>query len=205
MSPFEASYGYKPKHLPVGNHWESIALTASNLIQERQAMVQILQQHLQVAQSRMKFYADRNKTESELAVGEMVYLKLQPYRQNSVEVRKQLKLSSKFYGPFPVLKRIGKVAYKLQLPAGSRLHPVFHVSQLKKKLGTAQVAMSSLPSVGLDDHILTGPEAVLKRKVIMRNGTPIILVLIRWCNLSPEESTWEDLDFIRSQFPDFKL
>lgn len=64
----------------------------------------------------------------------MVYLKLQPYRHTSLSIHKSLKLHSKYYGPFRILERIGKVAYKLLLPEGCQLHPVFHVSQLKKHL-----------------------------------------------------------------------
>lgn len=61
-----------------------------------------------------------------------------------------MKLAPKFYGPFQVLKRIGKVAYQLNLLHHSKLHPVFHVSLLKRKLGSSTVAQPSLPPVGRD-------------------------------------------------------
>ncbi|XP_071918742.1 uncharacterized protein [Coffea arabica] len=133
----------------------------------------------------------------------MVYLKLQPYRQQSVEVRHSLKLASKYYGPFPVLARVGAVAYRLGLPQGSRIYPVFHISMLKKKLGGSQVVMLALPLVGPDDQIQVAPEMVLKRRAILRNHQPVSQVLIKWINLGFEEATWEDLDFIKHQFPNF--
>lgn len=84
----------------------------------------------------MKSYADNNRSERQFLVGDWVYLKLQPYRQVTVAIRKNLKLSAKYFGPYKVLD---KVAYKLDLLESSRVHPVFHVSQLKKVVGQARV------------------------------------------------------------------
>ena len=58
----------------------------------------------------MKFFADKKRSERALEVADMVYLKLQSYRQQSVEVRRSSKLASKYYGPFPVLARVGEIA-----------------------------------------------------------------------------------------------
>lgn len=64
-------------------------------------------------------------------MGELVLLKLQPYVQSSVVNIPCHKLAYKYFGPFKVLQRIGAVAYKLQLPDNSLVHPIFLVSQLK--------------------------------------------------------------------------
>jgi ribosomal protein S19E (S16A) len=83
----------------------------------------------------MKKYVDLKRSERSFQEGDWVYLKLQSYRQVYVKGKSGMhKLQSKFYGPFEVLE-IGKVAYKLNLPPGSLIHPVFHISQLKKCLG----------------------------------------------------------------------
>lgn len=92
----------------------------------------------------MKNQEDKSRRELEFQVGDLVYLKLQPYRQQSVATRACAKLAPRYYGPFDVIQRVGKVAYKLQLPPTSRIHPVFHVSQLKKAVGQSN-ATSILP------------------------------------------------------------
>ena len=119
-------------------------------------------------------------------------------------VRKCLKLSSRYYGPFTVLEKIGAAAYKLKLPEGSQIHPVFHVSQLKKRIGK-QIATPTLPLVGLEGEIKAEPVVVLDRRLINRNGSPVAQVLIRWSNLPDQAATWEDYLYIRRKFPDFDV
>jgi hypothetical protein len=73
-----------------------------------------------------------------------VYVKIQPYVQSSLAQRSNQKLSFKFFGPYRILERIGSVAYCLELPVSSSVHPVFHVSQLKKSVG-AQHSVTAVP------------------------------------------------------------
>ena len=72
--------------------------------------------------------ADKNMTFREFKIGDMVFLKLQPYIQSSVASRANHKLVFKYFGPFRVIDKINEVAYKLELPEGST---VFHVSLLR--------------------------------------------------------------------------
>jgi hypothetical protein len=78
-------------------------------------MTQLLQQQLIRAQQRQKFQADKNRSERSFTVGEMVYVKLQPYVQTSVAARSNHKLSFRYFGPFKIIGRVGTVAYKLEL------------------------------------------------------------------------------------------
>jgi hypothetical protein len=68
--------------------------------------------------------------------GDYVY---QHYKQKSVVHRTLQKLSAKFFSPYLVIDKIGKVAYKLELPPSSAIHPVFHVSELKRHIGSQLV------------------------------------------------------------------
>ena len=75
--------------------------------------------------------ADKHRLDQEHQVGDMVLLKLQPYAQSSLVNQPFPKLSFKYFGPYKVLERIGRAAYRLELPVDSQIHLVFHVSQLK--------------------------------------------------------------------------
>ncbi|XP_070004806.1 uncharacterized protein [Nicotiana sylvestris] len=137
----------------------------------------------------MKYYADKKRTKREFQVGDMVYLKLQPYRQTSIALRKNLKLSSKYNGHYQILARIGQVAYKLELPPDSKVHPVFYVSVLKKKVGNRVVLQTVLPSMGEDGQFLVKPIAVLQRQIVKNNNVLVVKVLVQWSNLPPEDAT----------------
>jgi hypothetical protein len=79
-------------------------------------MVQLVQQQLARAQQCYKTQADKHRSERTFEVGDMVYLKLQPYVQSSLVKRANHKLTFKYFGPFLVVAKVGAVAYKLGLP-----------------------------------------------------------------------------------------
>ncbi|KAH9323865.1 hypothetical protein KI387_018504, partial [Taxus chinensis] len=68
------------------------------------------------AQNQQKVYADRHGTERSFEAGDLVFLRLQPYRQSSLKQKGAKKLKPRFYGPYRVVRRVGAVAYELELP-----------------------------------------------------------------------------------------
>lgn len=204
ITPYEAMYGVHPPQIGEqaipGNVTEEVRIS----VQQREEMMNKLKDNLRKAQSRIKKYADRLRSERSLQEGDMVYLKMQPYRQNAFGLRGSLKLRAKFYGPFRVLNRIGRIAYKLQLPEGAGIHPVFHVSQLKKHVGRQAIPLPNLPLVGEDGKVKTEPNAVLARRVIPRKNEPVTQWLVQWENMTPEDATWEDVTFVQNTFPNFR-
>lgn len=119
----------------------------------------------------------------------MVCLKIQPYLQTSLSLHSSLKLHSKYYGPFRILERIGKVAYKLLLPDGCLLHPVCHISQLKKHIGPQIVPSAVFPLIDDKGNIKVAPKKIAERRVIPRNNQPVVQWLIRWTNLPEDQAT----------------
>lgn len=131
ITPFEVVYGQPlPLHLPY-LPGESSCSTVDRSLTKREAVISMLKFHLNRAQHRIKQLADKHRSDRQFVIGDLIYLKLQPYRQQSLKSSLAHKLAPKFYGPFTVIDKIGAVSYKLALPTHSKIHNVFHVSQLK--------------------------------------------------------------------------
>ena len=107
--------------------------------------------------------------------------------------KKHYKLNPRYYSPYQVLERIGAIAYKLQLPLGSAVHPVFHVSLLKKKVGEVAIVSQALPIVDDEGRVKVYPITILERKLMKKGNTAVVAGLIQWSNSFPEDATWEEL------------
>ena len=160
---------------------------------------------MQRAQQIQKKYSDKKRMDVELEVGDLVLVKLQPYRQHSLVLRKNQKLGLRYFGLFAVIGRIGKVAYKLQLPPSAKIHPVFHISQLKLCRGNHDQQYVPLPICDSEIPPLIQPVAALNARTIIRGDQQVQQSLIQWENGSPQEATWEDNAVIVRAYPHFNL
>lgn len=189
LTPLQALYGYQPTHLSMGPYFEAKLPEVHDFLQSRQAMTKLLKDNLISAHNRMKKCVDLKRSDRVFEVGDMVYLKLQPFRQNSVSLRRNLKLSAKYYGPYRVLERIGSVAYKIELPDSSRVHPIFHVSLLKKCIGRKHVPVADLPATREDGEFNVLPAAVVASRMVTRSQQQVPQFLVMWVNSSAEDAT----------------
>lgn len=203
VTPFQALYGFAPPMVAEVIVTDCPDLTVQEQLKNRQLAQQVIRDTLIKAQSRIKVQANKHRKEREFSVVDMVYLKIQPYRHNSLSTHKCLKLHSKYYGPFRVLEKIGNAAYKLLLPEGCQLHNVFHVNQLKRHLGKQAIPSPKLPLIDDKGNIKVAPASILERRMIPRHNEPVVQWLIEWVNLPRSEATWEDSAFIRKVFPSF--
>ncbi|GMI72911.1 hypothetical protein HRI_000960400 [Hibiscus trionum] len=200
-TPFQVLYGHEPSLRVPYVAGESKVAYVDRGLQQREATMKMLKFHLKRAQDIMKNQATR-RDYSKFEVGDLVYLNLQPYRQQSVKSISYQKLARKWFGPYTIKARVEKVAYELQLPRKSRVHPVFHVSQLKKHIGSVEF-QSDLPVIGPGGDISKEPHRILGRRFGRRGNKVVIEVLVEWANTFPKDATWEVLHQLKLQFPNF--
>nr|GEW82356.1 hypothetical protein [Tanacetum cinerariifolium] len=120
------------------------------------------------AQHRMKIQPDHHRRELEFEKGDLVFVKLQPYQQTSVATRVSNKLSPWFFRPYRVVDKVGPVAYRVELPFGSLIHDVFHVSLLRRCVGsTTEPSQATNDALVLPSSPLQ-PECILDERVVQK-------------------------------------
>ncbi|XP_059289579.1 uncharacterized protein LOC132043108 [Lycium ferocissimum] len=162
----------------------------------------MIQEKLLAAQSKKKEYADRKVRDLEYMVGEQVLLKVSPMK-GMMRFWKKGKLSPKFINPFEIFCRVGEVAYELALPLGlSGVHPVFHVSMLKKYHSDGSYIIQ-WDSVLFDRNLSYEEEliGILDSEVQKLRSKEIASVKVQWKHHVVEEPTWETESDMRSRYP----
>ena len=134
----------------------------------------------------------------------MVSLKVPP-QSKTLKTGKCKKLSPRYCGPFKILKKIGDVAYRIELPEGIRAHPVFHVSKLKRTLHPLENVVSPKVLVELIEPPTAPhePEKVLGFRDRRTRHNVYKEALVKWTDLDEEASTWEQITMLRQKYPQF--
>lgn len=202
MAPFEALYGRKCRS-PIG--WFEVgeaAVSGPDSVFEAMEKVKLIRERLKTAQSRQKSYADVRRRDLEFEVGDLVYLKISPMR-GVKRFGKKGKLSPRYVGPYKILSRVGKVAYEVELPSElSSVHPIFHVSMLRKHISDVVVVDSSV-SADIQENLSFDeiPVEILDFSVRRLRNKEVPLVKVLWRNQSVEGATWEAEADMRSKYP----
>ena len=192
MAPFEALYGRKCRS-PIC--WSDIGETVTlgpQIIEESVQTVKLIQGHMKAAQDRQRSYADPKRRDVEFSVGEKVLLKVSPMK-GVKRFGKKGKQSPRYIGPYEILERIGKVAYRLALPTElDQVHDVFHVSQLRRYVpNESQVFRPDVLELSTNLSFEEKPVQILDSKVRKTRGKEVKLVKVLWRNQRSEEATWE--------------
>ncbi|KAL5570607.1 hypothetical protein UlMin_027182 [Ulmus minor] len=156
------------------------------------------------AQSRQKSYADKRRRPLEFQVGDSVFLKVSPFK-GVIRFGKRGKLNPRYIGPYEILERVGKTAYRLALPPNlASVHNVFHVSMLKKYVSDKSHVLEQEPiEIHEDLSFEEKPVRILDYKIKTLRNKDIPLVKVLWRNQKTEEATWEREEEMRTSYPEF--
>ena len=132
MAPYEALYGRKCR-TPVC--WDEVGerkLIGPEIVQVTTDKINVIREKLKVARDRQKSYADNRRRNLEFKVGDRVFLRVLPWK-GIPRFDKRGKLSPRYIRPYEIVKKVGDVAYSLELPSElANIHDTFHVFMLRK-------------------------------------------------------------------------
>ncbi|GKB04959.1 reverse transcriptase domain-containing protein [Tanacetum coccineum] len=201
-APFEVLYGRKCR-LPI--MWAEVGegqLIGPKLVQETTEKISQIKDRLKAARDRQKSYADKRKKPLEFSVGDYVLLKVSPWK-GVVRFGKKGKLSPRFVGPFEIIKKVGPMAYRLDLSDElNGVHDTFHVSNLKKCLAdpTLQVPLDEI-RVDAKLNFIEEPVEILGREFKKLKRSRIAIVKVRWNSKRGPKFTWEREDQMKLKYP----
>ncbi|GKD28364.1 hypothetical protein Tco_1239142 [Tanacetum coccineum] len=172
------------------------------MIQETTEKIHLIKQRIQAAQDQQKSHADLKRKPMEFEVEDRVMLKVSPWK-GVVRFDKWGKLNPRYVRPFKVLAKMGKVAYRLELPQElSRVQHTFHVSDLKKCYADEPL-VTSLEGIRVDDKLqfVEEPVEIMEREIKRSKRSRIPLVKVRWNSRRGLEFTWEREDLFKQKYP----
>ena len=205
MAPYEALYG-RPCRTPVcWTETGDAQLMRPELIASTTEKVKVVVERLKTAQSRQQSYANRGRRHVEFEVGDSVYLKVSPMK-GVRRFGKKGKLAPRYVGPFQILERVGEVAYRLELPEKlSAVHPVFHISLLRKHVKDDKGERIIPDITGLDIHpdvsLDVDPVRVLDTCERKLRSRVIPMVKVQWSARDESDVTWEREADVRRDYP----
>ncbi|MCI15903.1 hypothetical protein A2U01_0037043 [Trifolium medium] len=178
MAPFEALYGRRCRTPLCWYESGENVILGPKIVQETTEKISMIREKMKASQSRQKSYHDKRKKDIEFQEGDHVFL-----RATGVgRTLKAKKLTSRFIGPYQILERIEKVAYRIALPPSlSNLHDVFHVSQLRKYIADPSHVIES-DDIQVKDNLTveTMPLRIEGREVKKLRNKEIASVKVVW-------------------------
>ncbi|GJZ26739.1 hypothetical protein Tco_0570992 [Tanacetum coccineum] len=172
------------------------------MIRETTEKIVQIKNHLLTAHSHQKSYADKRLKPLEFEVGDMVLLKVSPWK-GVVRFGKNRKLNPRYIRPFRILARVGPVAYTLELPEELKgVHSTFHVLNLKKCLAKGDIVIL-MDEIQLDNKlcIIEEPVEIIDQEVKRLKQSRIPIVKVCWNSQRGLKFTWEREDQIKNEYP----
>jgi len=190
-TPFMLNYGHHPRSNIIVHRNDDMVPAAADFALQMENLVKITLDNLELAQSAQEHYANEHRHELLLEVGQWVLVDAKHIYLNTDSSRTTQKLSPKFVGPYPVIRKVSHVAYELALPSNIRVHPVFHVSCLKPYQDNP---------AEFSDRVFPRPPPVLvesqeewevEKVLAKRSYRNKVQYLVKWVGYPNSENTWE--------------
>jgi hypothetical protein len=168
-TPFRVVYGHEPPSIRSYETGDTRVQAVAKTMEEHEEFLADIRYRLEQAQATQKLYYDRNHRLVSYQVGDWALLRLRQRSASSLPQATGGKLKPRFVGSYRVIELINDVAVRLALPAGARIHDVFHVGLLKKFQGAPPAETPPLPPLR---HGAIEPEPERAVRYRLARGVP---------------------------------
>jgi hypothetical protein len=199
-TPFRVVYGRDPPTIRSYEPGDARAPAVAQEMEERAAFLDDVRYRLHQAQESQRRAYDQHHRRVIYQVGDWALLRLRQRPSATLPRSAAGKLKPRYVGPYRVEEVINDVAVRLQLPAGARLHDVFHVGVLRKFVGAPPSEPPVLPAT-LNGATVSAPARVLAGRL----ARGVKQVLVQWQGEPATAATWEELEDFTASFPQFQL
>nr|GEV65222.1 hypothetical protein [Tanacetum cinerariifolium] len=202
MPPYEMLYGRKCRTPVCWDEVGSRELASTDVVLATTEKIEIIRERLKEVQDRWKSYANRRRIPIKFNVGDFIMLKVSPWK-GVMRFKNKGKLSPRFIRPFKILKRVGEVAYVLELTEEMKgIHNTFHVSYLRECLADESNVIA-LDEVEISPELNFQEEqvAILGRKSRQLRNKEILLVKVEWKHQKGKSIIWEPEEKMRIRYP----
>jgi len=198
MTPFFLLTGQNPSvpaSLVDPNVEKTNVQNATEHIKHMSSLLKQATENLEVAQRRYKKYADTGRRPETFQVRDKVLLNAKNIALDTQARRPSRKFQPKYIGPYKVIEVISPVNYRLELPYTLKIHPVFHVSLLKKYVENYSKFSGRFarppPPVQFDEHVEYEIERILDRRDRVRGRGHQVEYLVKWKGYPVNDATWK--------------
>ncbi|XP_041003166.1 uncharacterized protein LOC121248693 [Juglans microcarpa x Juglans regia] len=205
MTPFEALYGKPPPVLTAYEVGSSPNELVDMELRARDEILKELKKNLARAQDQMKKHFDNGRSMESFEPGDWVFLKYLLREHNALSKVTLSKLRAKYSGPCQVLEKCRQLAYKLDLPVRVHIHPIFHVSWLRRKVGDPTKVVNELPMTDEEGRMAIQVEKIMEYRLVRKGGQTATEALVQWRGLPTEDATWESVQILKEHFPELDL
>jgi len=157
---------------------------------------------LQESQQRQKKYADKGRRDEVFKVGDLVMLSTKNINVDTQRNRPSRKFQPRYIRPYEVVEVISPVNYQLKLPFTVRIHPVFHVSLLKRYVENSEEFPGRIkgppPPVQVDGEQEYEVEKILDKRERKQGRRTIVEYLVKWKGYCDYDATWEPESGLRN-------
>jgi hypothetical protein len=205
MAPFEMLYGRRCRTPACWLEAGEKQFAGPELVRQTAEKVKIARENLRIARDRQKMYADPRRRPVTFEEGELVYLKVSPWK-GVIRFGRRGKLAPRFIGPFKIRKVVNDQAMELELPAElSGIHNTFNVCYLRKCKVDDETQILPIQDLKVDSSkkLVEEPFRIVDRKVNKLRKREIPMVLVEWKHSLGSNLTWEAEADLRKRYPGF--